>query len=622
MSDAIPWGLWKILNMVAGVALSTSGFTVGFLVYVLRLQRYKSLMKPAILLAFLGYGCSMLALLFDIGLPHRFWHPILMWNEHSFLFEVFWCVLLYFTVTLIELSPSFLERTRLQKLGLRLHHFAFGVVIVGISLSSLHHSSLGSLFLVTPVRLHELWYTPWLPLLFIVTAIGAGMMVLILVRILYARFYDPEPVFGPVPPSANGVTCSIPGLHAHGKWPEEAGKDMPQLAGLAAIAAAVLGAAFVLKLADLTVRGMWPTLLSGTWEGWLFGAEVVVGLAMPVSLVAVPRTRHSPTALGIAALAAASGLALNRLNVGIFGYFRDAGTVYFPSLAEWTLSLGVVAAAGLAFTFVVENFAIFDRSRTTHLAGGYSFSALFERWSHVWYAALMSGLHRVTLIAVFAVPIAWVALYPPFHITEASEDRIQPATGANPQRTVLCIDGDHSGVEAIFAHTDHQTRLGGDSSCQACHHVSIPQDRTTPCSRCHQDMLHPTVLFDHASHEHAMVKREQLSGLHPTNQTCDLCHQPGRPRTAASTKTCLSCHNNDMWLSGRPDTTIDLAHACAFREAMHRTCITCHTERRFEVLKPDLAECYTCHQSMTPRVCTSPVRVSADGLQAMSDRFR
>jgi Ni/Fe-hydrogenase subunit HybB-like protein len=108
MSDAVPWGLWKIFNMVAGVALSTSGFTVGFLVYVLRLKQYKSLMKPAILLAFLGYGCSMLALLFDIGLPHRFWHPILMWNEHSFLFEVFWCVLLYFTVTFIELSPSIL----------------------------------------------------------------------------------------------------------------------------------------------------------------------------------------------------------------------------------------------------------------------------------------------------------------------------------------------------------------------------------------------------------------------------------------------------------------------------------------------------------------------------------
>ncbi|MBN1212296.1 MAG: polysulfide reductase NrfD, partial [candidate division Zixibacteria bacterium] len=196
LSDAMPWGLWKILNMVAGVALSTSGFTVGFLVYVLRLKPFKPLLKFAILVAFLGYGCSMLALLFDIGLPHRFWHPIFMWNEHSFLFEVFWCVLLYFTVTFIEMLPAIFEKLRSDKIVKFLHGIAFGVVIVGISLSSLHHSSLGSLFLVTPIRLHALWYTPWLPLFFILSAMGAGMMFLVLVRILYAYWYNPEPVFG------------------------------------------------------------------------------------------------------------------------------------------------------------------------------------------------------------------------------------------------------------------------------------------------------------------------------------------------------------------------------------------------------------------------------------------
>ena len=94
LSDSLPWGFWKILNMVGGVALSTSGFMVGLLVYVLRMERFRPYVKPAILIAFLGYGCSCLALLFDIGLPHRFWHPIFMWNFNSFLFEVCWCVLL------------------------------------------------------------------------------------------------------------------------------------------------------------------------------------------------------------------------------------------------------------------------------------------------------------------------------------------------------------------------------------------------------------------------------------------------------------------------------------------------------------------------------------------------
>ena len=107
LSDAVPWGLWKILNMVAGVALATGGFTVGFLVYVLRLEQFRPLVKPAITLAFLGYGSSVFALLLDIGLPHRIWHPIVMWNEHSFLFEVAWCVMLYTTVlTLLQRLQS------------------------------------------------------------------------------------------------------------------------------------------------------------------------------------------------------------------------------------------------------------------------------------------------------------------------------------------------------------------------------------------------------------------------------------------------------------------------------------------------------------------------------------
>jgi len=209
LSDAMPWGLWKVLNMIAGVALSTSGFTIGLLVYVFKLERFRPYVKPAILVAFLGYGCSVTALLFDIGLPQRFWHPIFMWNVHSFLFEVFWCVLLYFTVTAIELLPIIVERFRSANIVRWLHRVAFGVVVIGISLSSLHHSSLGSLFLVSPTRLHPLWYSPLLPIFFILSAMGAGIMVVVLVRILYAYWYDPEPVFGPESTKIDGQTCVI-----------------------------------------------------------------------------------------------------------------------------------------------------------------------------------------------------------------------------------------------------------------------------------------------------------------------------------------------------------------------------------------------------------------------------
>ncbi len=601
MSDAVPWGLWKVFNMVAGVALSTSGFTIGFLVYVLRLEQFRKYVKPAILLAFLGYGCSMLALLFDIGLPHRFWHPMFMWNEHSFLFEVFWCVLLYFTITLIELSPSVLEQTRAHRVGRWLHRFAFGVVIVGISLSSLHHSSLGSLFLVSPVRLHELWYTSWLPLLFIVSAMGAGMMVLILVRILYARLYDPEPVFGAAASGINGIVCQIPGISVDSGGVPARGPEMARLSKLALIAASLLGATLALKVIDLARRGAWTAVGHGQWESWLFGVELLVGLVLPIVLVAIPRTRRSPYGLGVASVSAAAGLAINRLNVGIFGYLRDAGSFYIPSLTEWALSIGVVAAAGLAFLFFVENVSIFDQERVVAGQPGESLTALFERWSHVWYAALMSGVHRVTLIAVLVIPLAWVMLYPPYSDDDVPTVPVQAATGLDINRATLLLDGDREGVDVTFAHLDHQNRLGKDSACHLCHHVSTPMDRSTPCSRCHRDMLSATPIFDHAHHEQAVVEKERLTSWHATNRTCGYCHPADQAKTSDNAKNCFECHKTDMWLTSTPDSTINLSEACAFREAMHRTCIPCHKEKAQEAAKPNLAECFTCHVTMTPR---------------------
>ena len=359
LTDAVPWGLWKILNMVAGVAISTSGFTVGFLVYVLKLERFRPLMKPAILVAFLGYGCSCLALLFDIGLPQRFWHPFIMWNEHSFLFEVFWCVSLYFTVTAIELAPLVFDKLRAEKVARFLHRIAFGVVVLGISLSSLHHSSLGSLFLVTPQRLHPLWYSPLLPLFFILSAIGAGLLFVVLIRFVHAYLYDPEAVFGDNPPQRRLLVLRQSGdaKNCHGM---RAGRDMPMLTALASIATVILGAYLLLQLYHLGQGGSWEALLAGTWESWLFGIEILLTAVIPILLVWLPGTRGEPLPLGLAAFSASAGLALNRMNVGIFGYFRDAGSVYFPSLAEWGLSLGVVAAAGLALLAFVEHFPVFE----------------------------------------------------------------------------------------------------------------------------------------------------------------------------------------------------------------------------------------------------------------------
>ena len=598
LSDSVPWGLWKILNMVGGVALSTSGFTVGFLVYVLRLKKFRPFMKPAILIAFLGYGCSCLALLFDIGLPHRFWHPIFMWNINSFLFEVFWCVLLYFTVTAVELAPVIFERLRAEKVVRMLHRIGFVVVVIGISLSSLHHSSLGSLFLVTPQRLHPLWYTPWLPILFIISAMGGGLMVVVFIKLLWARWYDPASIIGSETERKTPLIQIINGKAATVFNRRSQGPEFPQIRSLATIAASIFSVYLVLKIVDLFLHGGWGPLLAGTWESWLYTLELVLGVVLPIALVIIPGSRHSATGIGLAAFFGAFGLALNRLDVGVFGYFRDAGVVYFPSLIEWAVGLGVVASAGLVLFFISEHLPIFsEQPPATRPAAGL-FNLSFGSLRQLWNTALTDGLHRITLISIFVIPLAFVIMYPPFYNSSANNQEIRPAIGIDAGRTILRIDGNHGGVETIFAHAEHQKRLGDSTSCGKCHHVSLPNDRSTPCSRCHRYMNDPTNIFNHESHMSAVAETEHITGLHPANYSCLECHPEQNPKTSSNAKDCLSCHKEDMFLAGVQKDSPNLRLANSYREAMHQTCIECHKKEAVAQSKPHLGDCQTCHKSL------------------------
>ncbi len=615
LSDAMPWGVWKIANMVAGVALSTSGFTIGFLVYVLRMERFRPLVKPAILVAFLGYGSSCAALLFDIGLPQRFWHPLLMWNEHSFLFEVFWCVMIYFTVTFVELAPTVLERFRLGKLAHFLHGISFGAVVLGISLSSLHHSSLGSLFLVSPQRLHQLWYSSMLPLFFIISAMGGGMMFLILVRILYAWFYNPEPVFGPQP-EGGAPACVLKLADAQPRPRGPRGEAMPMLEQLAVIASSILGIYLLLKLFDLAREGLLLSLGNGMWESGLFLLELALSAIIPLILVAIPATRRSPVGLAVAGGSASAGLVLNRLDVGIFGYFREAGAVYIPSLAEWALSIGVVAGGALAFLYAVEYLPIFDDLWKTGRVSRGMFRASFEKFSHVCQAALSSPLHRVTFMAVLTLPIAWVFLYPPFTGAGSGLIEVQPSVGLDASRAHLRIDGNRAGVSTDFPHVAHQQRLGGEQSCVRCHHISCPGDNSTPCSRCHRDLVSTTVIFDHDLHMSQVARKEKLAGWHPANRSCDGCHPQAGPKTAGNAKNCYQCHKEDMRLPEELAVGTDLSRACSFQEAMHSTCIPCHKEEAERTGKATLDSCANCHESLKSREATEGTLMAAEARRA------
>ncbi len=584
LTDEAPWGLWKILNMVAGVALATSGFTIGFLVYILRIESLRPMLKPAILIAFLGYGSSVFALLLDIGIPYRIWHPIVMWNEHSFLFEVAWCVMLYFTITMIELSPTVLEKFRMERIAGSLHKIGYGIVIVGISLSCLHHSSLGSLFLVTPQRLHSLWYTPRLPLLFIVSAAAAGLMVAVLAKLFHSYAYDPAAVFGdrsPCCPENNAAS-------------DPQARDLPMLRKLAGIASGILAVYLVLRIADLFATGAARDLLAMTWESYFYIGEVLLLAVLPLALMVFPKTRQSPAGLAVASASAALGLIWNRLNVGIFGYYRDAESVYFPSLTEWALSLGILAAAGMAFLYICEHLPIFESGWQERYQLRMTRFPSFDPITGVWDRAMSSGLRRTTAICVLVVPIAWAAFYPPFHEEQAGAV-VKPPLALDTQRAVLKLDGNGNSFMVRFPHHDHQRRLGGESSCAKCHHLSLPGDHATPCSRCHQQMTASTNIFNHTAHMNWVAHERRLTGMFPANHSCSVCHPQSAPKQTSTAESCRECHQQNMKPLHPHGAVHDLKLASGYQSAMHQTCIDCHREQREHVGRDNLAECSNCH---------------------------
>jgi hypothetical protein len=501
---------------------------------------------------------------------------------------VAWCVMLYFTVTVIELSPTLLERFRANKLAHALHRVAPGVVIVGIALSSLHHSSLGSLFLVTPQRLYPLWFSPRLPLFFILSAMGAGMMVVVLAKMLYARWYDPASVF----PGAAAAAEAGEGASGAEEPPH-----LKMLRQLATIAAGVLALYLALKVVDLFATGAWGVLLRGSWESWLYLAELSLTAVVPIALMAIPRARRTPAGIGLAAASTSVGLLMNRLDVGVLGYFRDAGRIYVPSLAEWALSLGIIAAAGLVFLKVVESAGVFDERWRERWIVSRRFTPSFDRLSHVWRGVGTDGFRRASLIAVLVIPVATVALYPPYRV-----DRRAPARaplGLDAERATLLIEGHRPTMAVAFDHRAHQQRNGGASSCIRCHHLSYPGDHATACSRCHRRMEGPTDIFDHAAHFDAVARSERLGGIVPGNRSCDVCHRPDEPRSARTAKACQDCHARhvtnvslaaivpshgglDMLPASSPTRPHAWGWAPGYLAALHKQCIGCHAKNAAE----------------------------------------
>jgi Ni/Fe-hydrogenase subunit HybB-like protein len=334
LSDKFPWGLWIAFDVMCGVGLAAGGFTLVAMVHIFRIEKYKPILRPAILTAFLGYSLVVVGLLYDLGRPDRLWHPLVMWNPHSVMFEVAWCVTLYTTVLFLEFLPVVLEKFGLHKPLAWIHRISVPLMILGVLLSTLHQSSLGTLFLIVPEKLYPLWYSPILPLLFFVSAIAVGLAMTIF------ESWHSSRAFGRA-------------------------LELPLLMSMGRVLAVVLSVYLWIRFLDLSHRHVFALLAQNRIETWLFVLENLL-LVVPMVLLYQRRVRSSPGFLYACAVMVVFGFIANRLNVGTTGLEAGSGTHYVPKWSEIAVTLSIVAAGFAFFRLIAQYFPIFEAHANGH----------------------------------------------------------------------------------------------------------------------------------------------------------------------------------------------------------------------------------------------------------------
>ncbi len=328
LSDKFPWGIWIAFDVMCGVGLAAGGFTLVATVHIFNLKRYQPVLRPAVLTAFLGYTLVVVGLLYDLGRPDRLWHPLVMWNPHSVMFEVAWCVTLYSTVLFLEFLPVVFEKFGWRRPMEWIHRISVPLMILGVLLSTLHQSSLGTLFLIVPSKLYPLWYTPILPLLFYISAIGVGLAMTIF------ESWHSSRAFGRA-------------------------LELPLLASLGRVLAVVMSVYLWIRFLDLAHRGAFSLLKQNREETWLFLLEMAL-MAVPTVLLYQSRIRRRPGALYACAVSLVFGFVANRLNVGITGLEAGSGTIYNPKWTEVTITLCIIAVGFFVFRVIAQYFPIFE----------------------------------------------------------------------------------------------------------------------------------------------------------------------------------------------------------------------------------------------------------------------
>ncbi len=347
LNDQYPWGLWIAVDVGAGVALAAGGFTTAALGHVMHREEYHAIIRPALLTAMLGYTFVAIGVCVDIGRWYFIWHPLIMWNGNSALFEVGICVMIYMTVLYIEFIPLVTERfigkvnlpgilrglnrsvdrlLRVLDRGLNTTMFVF--IIAGVVLSTLHQSSLGTLMVISGAKMHPLWFTPILPLLFLLSAIAVGFPMVIFESTLAARSFKLKP-------------------------------ETEILGKLGGMVAPILGVYLAFKLGDMFIRETFVYLADLNTASVMWTIEVVVGVVIPLRMFLSPSVLRSPALTFTAAALVVFGVALNRINNFIVAYQPPyALHPYLPSIGEISVTVGFISLLTLMYRAYVMIFPV------------------------------------------------------------------------------------------------------------------------------------------------------------------------------------------------------------------------------------------------------------------------
>jgi Ni/Fe-hydrogenase subunit HybB-like protein len=323
INNAYPWGWWVGYGIMTMIAIGGVGFTITALVEIFGVHRYHSFLRPAVLMAFLCYTSAITMLMVELGRPWKVWMVLVSWAPTSALYEVGWCAFLYLTVLALEFSQVPLEQAGWGRTLRIIRAIYIPIMLLGVTLSHLHQSSLGTLMTLIPHKINELWWSDNLPLLFLFSAMMAGPAMAILEHLAAARWLGFEP-------------------------------RMNLLAGLARIEVWLVGLFLAFKMGDLFYRGAADAMLSPSWFAVSFWIEVGFGLVLPFVLLLMPEVRESRRGLATACSLIVAGVLLHRLNVAVIGLRVRHWETYIPSFGEIGITLGITAAALFAFGWLVR----------------------------------------------------------------------------------------------------------------------------------------------------------------------------------------------------------------------------------------------------------------------------